>query len=463
MKTLEKIMYKCLLVGILCCSLTGFAQNKTQKLKQSIKANDDVSIVVDSRHTNIIFETWNKNEVEIEAFLETKKSENQKEVLKNWHVEMDGNRSEIKITSTGSMGAPPLPPIPPTPIAMKGLEEIMAPMMENLMGPMMEEFAKNPLPPDFLENIGEMNFDYEAYEKDGEAYMKKWEKKVEGKLGADFEKKMEAWAESFEKDAEKWSKQMEADMEVWGEEFGAKMEKDMEAWGEKFGKEMEAWGEQFGKQFEAQMNGVNPEISKGDGKRTIIIRMPKKSILNLNVRHGEVKLAEVTTNLKATLSHGKLTGENINGEKTSIDVSYAPILVKNWVYGRLNTNYVKNCTIEKVESIKLNSTSSNILIQTLEKTGLLSGTFGNLTIKELEKDFETLNINLENSNLVLNIPEAAFNFSYNGSQSRIEYPQGLKVKPVKNYDNELLTGYYKSNNGDNTISIKAKFSEITVK
>ena len=96
--------------------------------------------------------------------------------------------------------------------------------------------------------------------------------------------------------------------------------------------------------------------------------------------------------------------------------------VAYWDYGVLSTEFVKNCNLDKVVSIKLDSNSSDVVINELQKTGVLSGSFGKLDINNLGSGFETLNISLENSDLELNIPDTAFNFTFNGMQSSIKHP-----------------------------------------
>src|SRR5690606_19071916 len=108
-------------------------------------------------------------------------------------------------------------------------------------------FPEHPLPPEFMENVGNLKFDHEAYKKDGEKYLQKWEKEMESKFGEDFEMKMEEWSHNFTKGAEQWGAKMDMKMSVMGEN----LEKDMEKWAEQFGSEMEAWGEKFGKDMEA--------------------------------------------------------------------------------------------------------------------------------------------------------------------------------------------------------------------
>lgn len=454
------------LLMLMFITTASFAQ--TKKLSKNYKTSADVNVEIDSRHTNVIIENWDKNEVEIEAYLtaEGATSEETKKLLDSWNLETSSSPGMVKINSSGGMNMNMNFDMNMDMSALKGLDklpELLQPLMTDLVGPILANISEHPLPPEFAENMKDMKFDYDAYKKDGDKYLEKWEANFEKKFGKDFEDKMEQWAEKMEKDSEKFEKEYEAKMEVWGKDF----EKDMEAWGEEFGKSMEAWGEQFGKQMEAQFGKGDSNVIVIDGegvksKRTIKIKVPKDAKLHLNVRHGELKLGSNFKNLKADLSHSRLSANQLSGKGTNVKVAYSPVNIGTWDYGVLSTDFVRNCIIDKAVSIKLNSNSSDIEINEISKTGVLSGSFGKLDIKKLGADFETLNISLENSDLKLSLPQSAFNFTYNGTQSSIKYPKNLSLKSTKTYDNEILNGYNKSRDGDRNISIKANFSDVLV-
>ncbi|MCP9198345.1 hypothetical protein MKO06_00385 [Gramella sp. GC03-9] len=456
--TKHNLMILCLLF----ITAAGFAQSK--KLSKTYKTSANVDVKVDSRHTNIVVENWDKNEVKIEAFidLEGMSKEQTQKFLDAWDLQTSADNGEVRIKSGGGMNMDIDLNMSQLEGALSQLPEILEPLMENL-GPMISGMTQQPLPPELTENMSHIKFDYDAYKRDGDKYLKEWEKNFEKKFGKDFEVKMEKWAKEVEKNSEQYEKEYEAKMEVWAKGF----EKDMEAWGEEFGKKMEAWGEQFGKQFEAQMeNGGNIYILDGretsKSKKTIKLWVPNDAKLHMNVRHGELKLGSTVKNLKAELSHSRLSANRLMGPNTNVKVAYSPVQIAYWDYGVLRTEFVKSCTIDKAVSIKLESNSSDIVIKELQKTGVLNGSFGKLRIADLGSGFETLNITLENSDLVLDIPETAFNFNFNGMQSSIKYPQSMTLKSTKSYDNQILNGYNKSRNGNGSISIKANFSDVLI-
>jgi len=198
-------------------------------------------------------------------------------------------------------------------------------------------------------------------------------------------------------------------------------------------------------------------------KKVLKVKMPKNGQLKLNVRHGEVKLAGTTNNLTGEISHSKFNASEIAGRNTNFKVSYTPVMIANWKYGVLNAAYVQDLKIEKAESLKLDSNSSSVHLKELGETGILAGTFGELKIDRLAPGFKSIDITLENSDLVLDLPESAFNFSYNGTNSHVKYPQGLKVTSSNSYDNQKLKGFNGNQNAGATVNIHAKFSDVILK
>ncbi|NNL82624.1 MAG: hypothetical protein HKP28_04485 [Winogradskyella sp.] len=509
MRTLQRIL--------LCmCVVTSwsYAQQKLKKTSQSIKVNKDVIVDLNTSYVEIELDTWNRDVVEVEGFIESDKlTEAQlKEVLAAWDLKIEGTLESVKISSTGSrlhgviadgdysghlkeleMHLAEIPHMPPMP-KLAEMPEL----------PPMPEMPPMPALPELPDGIENFNFDYDKYQKEGDAYLKEWSKAYESKGGKELEKRIEEWAKRFEdsnfqKEMEKWgeefAKRFEGkwakEMEKWGEEFGEKYAKDMENWGDNFGdklgeewaRKMEAWGERFGKEFEEraklleERNKTRTEhfIERKKAlndreralfsrhkdldkefkvKKTLKIKIPKKAKLKMNVRHGELKISSVIHNLKGDISHSYFIAEHIDGGDTSINVSYTPLLVNLWNNGTLNLKFVDKAQIKTASYLVLNSNSSNVLIDNLNTTGVIDGSFGDLTISTLSNDFKSLNLVLANSDALINLPTSAFyNLYYKGSNSKFNNIIASQ-KTIRNYPEGQST--------DRNIVINTKFSNIII-
>jgi hypothetical protein len=198
-------------------------------------------------------------------------------------------------------------------------------------------------------------------------------------------------------------------------------------------------------------------------KKVIRIKMPKGTKLKLNVRHGEVKIAQNVNNLKATLSHSRLLAQKIDGAQTNIEASYAYVNVKHWNQGQLKVNFIKDVTLGEVEDLSLSAASSNVTINHLKQNALINGSFGKLEIIKVSPKFSNLDIFLENTDALLSLPKTAYDLTFNGMSSKLDYPQKLTVKSSSNFNNTLIKGYHLHKNSDKSVNITAKYSNVQVK
>jgi uncharacterized protein YuzE len=486
----KKIISTLLVATLFLAQLSVFAQNEVEKKQESFNVEEDVFIDLNTNRTNVIIETWNRDEVEIEAKVTSEElSEEQlTKIAELWKLDVLGNSNKISIHSNGTdAGFGTFPEIGNAIGSMTA--DMIEPLMKNMVGPMLRQMSNNPLPPQFMESLSSLNFDYEAYQDEGEAYVERYERQVENKFGKNFEQAMEEWGKNFEKDAQVWAEQLERKMKAMEQSGEMKkrqdaIEKRMEEWGENFGKRMEAWASQFEggngsmtKTVTTNPNGgkvvsmryASPNVISFSGsseekvKRTLVIKMPKEAKLHLNVRHGNLNLEDEVFNLRGNVAHAGFIAKKISGKETSLSVSYSPIKIESWEHGSINMSYVKECEITQAKSIKLSSNASDLLIKELEETGIISGSFGALTIENTGDKFKRLDISLENSDLVLKLPSSSFNFIYNGSRSDVKFPEKLNAKVMDSYGNKLINGYHKSRDTDSSININARFSDVLIK
>ncbi len=499
-----KFLFLCLLF-----TLSMKAQQRIDKISQSTQVNDDVTIDLNTSYTNIIIDTWNKDIVEVEAYIESDALS--KDALKKqadaWNVRVEGSKDFIRINSNSEGESWSESMIhfdtKSLDLAMQNLEIELAnmpimPMIDGLMESLdlanMPKMPNMPNLPDLPEGMNDTNFDFERYKNEGDVYMDKWSREYSAKYGDAYASKMEKWAKEVDTKAfEKYEKEMEAwgekfgnqfgetfgkDMEAWGEAFGEKFGKNMEAWGEEFGKNMETWGEQFGKDMEKHAKRMEKELEKHESKRqeheakyqavfdsdmgkhmkvkkTLKIKIPKDAKLKLNVRHGEMKFTTVIHNLKAELNHTKFLANSIDGEKTAINASYSSLLIKDWKMGALELNFVEDATIQNVNGLVLNANSSNIHIDNLSGNTIINGSFGDLTINKITDNFNTINMTLDNSNANLKLPQADYKLQYIGKNSQLKHPKNTKGQAVSSFNSGSL-----SNN--KTIVVNAKYSHVVM-
>jgi len=327
----------CALALVLVAS--GFSQ---EKFVASYNASDDTVVTLKSSYTNVIFETWNKNKVEVQAFIEAENLtiEQQQVLFDAWSFEVSGSSKNVIITSTGTANG-------------NSLSNIQT-QIDN-----------------------QYSFVF-TYNKDG---------------------------------------------------------------------------------------GVETIVKTNNlrtipiAKRTIVIKMPKTTKTDINVRYGEIKMADAF-NVKATLNHTPFTAERIDGVQTLINASYAPLVVNHWQYGTLYVKFVDTCEIQTLESIALNANASDVFVGQINKEAFVTGSFGTLVVGKVADNFKRLEIVLRNSDASVAMPDTPFTFLFNGKKSSLKHPKSLQFDITKQSQRVLAKGFHKNASTSSNFLINADYSNL---
>ena len=480
----HQILFSGLLIALV--GFTGQAQEKSKTYKETFNVDNDTELNINTSYADIQFETWDKDQVEITAIIELEGVEKEEadSYFKKDLVKIMGNSKEIEISTEGAGPSYAFDfntvniDIPEMPSVAEIMASVEIPEMPEI------DFAEiavmpsmPPLPP-----FPPIEFDYDAYKKDGDKYMKEWKKEFDKTFDKEYKERFEKWGEEMEKLAEEREARRE-ELRDEREKVREEREKVREEMHERMQEQREeirahqaeirAEQAEFRKKLreEVRVHGSpNVFYFSSDGKhkeykvkKRIIIKMPKYIKVKMNVRHGEVKLAENAKNINASLSYASLLASTIDGANTDIRVSYSPVVVQNWNYGSLKTDYSDKVNLKEVKDLKLNSVSSNVVIGRVVNNALVTNNFGALSIDEVASGFNTINISMENGELDCKLPEASYVISVNETTSGFTYPKTLKLTSVKNHGSNLHTGYNISKNGGKTIKINSKYSEVVLK
>ncbi len=477
-------------------STMGWAQKKSKTIHENFKVSDDLVLEINTSYADIEFDTWNRNQVDIEAVVEIEAAteEEVNDYFKNNPIHIIGNSQRIEI-STNMEHHPAFAFNIEDEMEfhfdaqheLKDSEavEIIAPMID-----FPDMVAVPPMPP--MPPLPVTPFDYEAYKKDGEAYMNKWKAEFEAGFDKEYQKKMEEWGKRMElKQKEFEKKRMEMEVKREGvhqqrlEHIIEQQEHQEEARelrqqardvkkGNKIirieidtigdvNKEFIFYDENKHAEptvFYSLKRGVDKKIKV---KSTIKIKLPKSTQIKMNVRHGAVKLADNTNNLKATLAYTTLKAATIDGDKTEIEASYSPVSVQNWKIGELKTDYSDKVNIKEAETLTLNATFSDVIIENLINKAFIKNSFGPLTIKNVTSNFTDLDIVLQNAELSCTLPSTAYTISVKGLYSDLKTKEDLKLQKIKNKDQTIHKGYYLNNKSGKSINIDAKYSDVVLR
>ncbi|MEZ2414837.1 hypothetical protein ACA086_07715 [Muriicola sp. E247] len=492
MKQLRLTQFKLLTLALVLCGTAGFAQKQTKTYKEEFKVEADAVIDINTSYADIVFETWDKNEVVVEGTIELEGAteEEAKAYYEKAGIKILGNSKTIEVSTSGGWGWAKMAGLWPEGSKMEfhnieipDVEAIISNIEIPEMPPMPPMPDMPPLPP-----MPDFDFDYEAFKKDGEKYMKKWKKEFNKSFDKEYQDKMEAWGKEFAERAEANKEAMEDRREAM-EERRAEMDEhrqEMEEQRQEMREQAQVAREQAMQDRERARKEVRevrekalfqmrqsdaPSIffhSEGGEsksykvKKTIRIKMPKSAILKMNVRHGEVKLAANTKNINATLSYARLHASSIEGDKTQITASYTPVKVAQWKYGNLNTSYTDVVELDAVTELNLKSTSSEVRINKVIKNLFGRNDLGTIYISAVDPNFKSIEIEMKNGELECNFPSTPFNISVQNSYSDFNYPSAWKLKGSKSGGEMVYTGNSGQGNTNRIFKLVSAYSSVVL-
>ncbi|MFB5613138.1 MAG: hypothetical protein ACE5RL_07530 [Nitrosarchaeum sp.] len=344
-----------------------------------------------------------------------------------------------------------------------------------------------------------------------------FEEKMEAwgeKFGKEFGAKMEAWEEKYGKDIEEWAKNFEKDFEPKMAEFGRQIEENLAPQLEALAKELaelvnnEESNEERRARLEARKKELTERITSramelkerveerkraqeerkraeearreeivvrrinapanrvyayrtavNSDDKSLVIKVPKYAQVELDVRYGTTEL-KGANDIQAHLNYTDLKADRISGDDTQIEVSQSKMNVENWDAGTLKLNFVNDCTIDMVNSLSLNSNTSDVVIGSINENAWLNGSFGNLQINEVGNQFKSIELTLENTEAKLSMPTASFDLYYRGIQSNWTPAKELTVDKTQMGNQEIIKGYHKSNSSKRSVHINARYSDL---
>jgi len=491
------------LLILLCIGLQ--AQNFDKKVKETFKVNSEVSIDINSSHTDIDIETWNKNEVSIEGFMEVSgvSKEEAEKILTKWKFQALGNKSMVEVTSfSDNMDFNFNVDFLDEDIDVADFYFEMPALPEMPKLPKMAKLPKMPKLPEMPE-LPKIEFDYETYKNDS-TYLKRYKKEIaaevakfkssEWKIKIDSVRNSEEFKRSME-EMKNASKEIAIEMnKIKNSEAYKKTIKEAHKAADIARKEMlenkEVWKEQAMRAKEVSIiamemiqqmkeNGTFDSIQKlseniyfdySDSKKSKIkikryikIKVPKNATFNINVRHGKLNIPSSSKKISAHISYGNFIAGIISGDKNKLNFTNTPVVINTIQSGTITLKNVPKASFGTFSNTNLFANSSEVIIDEIGDNAALSQKFGTLEIKNISPNFENLNLIIDYSRATLNLSQASYLFKINNKKTKFSLANSLTETSKKNTnDITILDGFHKDKSSANTLIITGIYSAVVI-
>lgn len=453
-----------IIIFALCLLGTTFGQKFDKKFTENFKVNRDVEVAINASNTEINVTTWNKNEIQVLAFIEIEglSKEEAEKYFENWNFEALGNNSKVKIIAKGtnSLGLKndfvifnnmnfTFPDI-----EMPNFDSIVIPDMsfdfdfdfdfdtESILEDL-DDLDKN------MGKSGKYTFDWnDGVDKITIKSKKEWEAFKKTKKYEELKEKMSVKKLKMEKSFAESKEQMKIGLAKAKLEY-KKIDK------EKIKKELQNAKEQIMKMklnFNSNSDNITIDGKKVKIKKRLEIKVPENATFDLNTRHCRVKLPNTVAFGK--VSYGTFDANNLTGGKLTIDSALVRINDLNAC-----TLFLNNVTDAKIASVTKTSLSSNSSVLKINNIGNkvnLTNKFGELVISKFNTDFSDFNLSLSNSDAIIDnavfiVNNLMIEVHANENNFFTKVDKGLK-----------LNGKFTVKTKDERMNISGKFSSLII-
>ncbi len=462
--------YKTVIPFVVMIATTSiFAQKYDRKYNEKFNVDKDVEIAINASNTEISVSNWDKNEVEITAFIEIEgvSKEAAEKYFKNWNFEALGNKSKVKITTQTNNSVFPNDGIifsENSNFNFPNVFELDSTFMDKIVMPKVDfDFKMNndfmfwdePSFDKLVEKNGKYSFHFKDDENDIKIESKEdWDKFKKSK---DYQK----WKEKMQKNREK----MRIEFEISREKMKNEIEKNkiyiQKIDKEKMQQQLEKARQELAKvkmQFSADSDNLMIDGKKVKITKKIEIKAPKGATFDLNTRHCKVKLPNTVA--VGNVKYGSFDANNLNNSKLTIN--YSPVNINDVSKSNLFLNNVTDAKIASVTNTKINTNYSNVNIHNIYKNVDISTKFGDLNIQKIHANYNNFLLYLNYTNAILNLQNLDKNLLFEiKSLSNSTTNPSMKLN-VLHDKSKKINGNFIIKTKDTTFYINGKYSQVTV-
>ncbi len=491
-------LYKTLFFSINLLFISALsAQKYDKKFTETFSVNKDVQVDINAENATIDVETWNKNKVVVEAYIELEglSKKEAEEYFKDWNFEALGNKNKVKITAKRQ--------------SIKGFNndvfifnsdhdfsfpEVIIPDFDSIHFPSFPEidFIELPEVNEFIVipemdfdglviGLEDIEFDFDKYEEKGEQYFFQWKDSVNDitiKSKEEWEKfKKSDRYKKMKKKLEKNKTAMQKEFEKIKIQFKKSSKKNVEA---SLKKVKEAYKKIDKKKIKEEMAKAHKEMAKArnhfifknhsgnlmvDGKKIkikkrLVIKVPKEATFNLNTKHCKLNLP--ATKATGKVSYGTFNASALNGGDLSI--SFAPVNIKSLNKNNLSLNNVTDANFVSVANTNIKSNSSGLTIENVDENVFITHKFGELTVHKIHPDFKTFELLLNYSDAIIQLPNIKEKFTYMvGDKSPLYKNDPAITLSLLDLKKKDINGNFTINTEDKRFLVRGKYSQLAIK
>ena len=345
------------------------AQSFDKKYTTTLPVDKTISIALKTSNTSIKVVTWNKSKVAVNAVITVsglQKLEAEK-YLNNWKINVSGNTKKVTISTKGDYG-----------LGIKN-EVIVFNTENNFEEVSIQQWR------DSLKNVKHKSlkiFNRLQLSKEYQKRIKKNQKKQE---------------KYYKKSQRKGIKNV-VDKPIDSIILDEIIDKKIKFYTKKIKKHL---SKNHSKKYKKTItkNIFSSGVKKVVIKKRITLFVPKHTKINFNTRYCNISVPSI-------IVKGKVFYGNFNALElleSNLKIQNANVEINKIVNSKIILQNIKNANINLIDNTTLKSNSTNLVVGNVTGNVYLDSSFGKLWILKIDTPIQSFNLNLNNSEAILNV------------------------------------------------------------
>lgn len=188
--------------------------------------------------------------------------------------------------------------------------------------------------------------------------------------------------------------------------------------------------------------------------KKIIIKIPKHLSLTINAKASKIRIEDNLENqISLRADGGMLHFKNLNNSNNIVKIKDASLIANSINGGKVVLDNAKRTIIGKLKNVKLNSEFSQLEIGNISNNVEITDFTSKYLIHNFSKDFETLNMNTEYSEVNLFLPKnGGYKLTTFGNYTKHFVENKLVEFPAEKSDSNSKMLDLKSNDNESNLS-----------
>ncbi|TKG92968.1 hypothetical protein EYV94_18530 [Puteibacter caeruleilacunae] len=226
------------------------------------------------------------------------------------------------------------------------------------------------------------------------------------------------------------------------------------------------------------------------------VYIPEDRALDFELKYGAIRMNDCTADSKFEVKYGKMYANNLTGQNTQLYLGYSRAEINETNDVKADLKYSKvyiekagnidvtsrysvvsadvalnfnadsrydTFSFDELDGFKSTTKYTGITIDKLNVHASIENGYGQITIKEVSPEFESIKINTQYGGVKMGMPaDASYNLTVNTSYCSVKYPESNRLNKEKENTSMRLQGVIGDGTPTATVNITSRYGNVNL-